>query len=560
MSRRFAPVMLLALGLLLPSILALSAPPSAAGSGTVRDYRPLSSPAFAVRSAAAHTPAQPCLTTTVRDPAGVQADYCTDRIRNGGFESGNFMYWTTSGAPVVLTTGGHTGAHSAQLGGRDNALDSIAQTVTCPFSGDWSYQSFYVYIHTTEPGASTSDRLWVTVKRNGDELGGFSIYPSEYPADSWWYVSSGFATSPYLCQPGGSVTIGLEAQTDATNPTWFLVDDVTLSTCCIDDPREPNNGFAAASAMIPGWYDLWLCPNGDEDWFRFDATAGQLIYLRLQIAEAGQATVCLVSPAGEEVGCDWDIYPYTATLARTATMSGSWRARVHDPGYHTFDTLLRLGVEVYDVPSTPTATPSPTGTATGTRTPTPTRTWTATATWTPAPTRTPTPPGGVRRVYLPVLLRNYPSPENCTELVSNGDFESGLEPWGSSGAAGRGSGRTGAWGGRLGGQDSSYGEIIQWINLPAGSQSMPGEFWWRAEAASQQPGDVLRTFIQAPGEEPVLLALPATGALNTWRYAAVDLGPYAGKGLFLSFGATTDAGIPTTFRIDDVSVKACALP
>lgn len=538
MSCRFALAMPSALGVLLALVLALLSPPVIAGPGPARASAPFNSPAFA------QTPLPSCPAAAAPDPAGPQAaTYCTDLIRNGGFESGNFLYWTTAGAPVVLSTGGHTGWHSAQLGGRNNALDRISQVVSCPFSGNEVAMAFYLYLHTTQSPGTGSDFLKTVISDSDGGGGSFWAYIGDIAADTWVQMPITVGLWPYACEPGETWEVTFEAVTDAANPTWFLVDDVSVSPCCTDDPREPNNGFAAASAASPGSYDLRLCPSGDEDWFRFDATAGQLIYLRLQIVEAGQATVCLVSPAGQEVGCDWDIYPYTATLARTATMSGSWRARVHDPGYHTFGKLLRLGIEVNDLPST----------ATPTRTPTPTRTRTPTPTVTGGATPSP------RRFYLPLVLKNY-RPPVCSELVSNGGFESGLAPWGSNGAAGRGPGRTGAWGGWLGGQNSAYGEIIQWVNLPAGANPAPWEFWWRAEAAGQQPGDVLRAFVQAPGEEPVLLTLPATGALDTWRYAAVDLSPYAGKGFFLSFGATTDAGTPTTFRIDDVSAKGCVSP
>ena len=67
------------------------------------------------------------------EPAAV-APYCADLIRNGGFESGTFMNWSTSGAPTVVSTGGHSGGHSAQLGGRDNAVDRVWQVVSCPFT------------------------------------------------------------------------------------------------------------------------------------------------------------------------------------------------------------------------------------------------------------------------------------------------------------------------------------------------------------------------------------------------------------------------------------------
>src|SRR5512136_2023915 len=61
---------------------------------------------------------------------------CTDQIRNGSFETGTFMYWTTGGSPEVISTGGHTVSHSALLGGTNNDYDEISQEVVCPYYGD----------------------------------------------------------------------------------------------------------------------------------------------------------------------------------------------------------------------------------------------------------------------------------------------------------------------------------------------------------------------------------------------------------------------------------------
>lgn len=544
-----------AIGLMAAALLlapALSTPPSAAGPEPGHARLPLSTPAFVGSPESVQTPAPPRLAAipAAAGPAGVQARYCTDLIRNGGFESGNFLYWTTSGAPVVLSTGGHTGSHSAQLGGRDNALDSIAQTVSCPFSGDLVQGGHYLYMHTSQPTGAGSDVMRASVLRN--DGGGFDtwIHPGDLAPDTWHDRGFSVEMSPYACEPGKTWQIEFEAATDASNPTWFLVDDVSLELCCFEDIFESNNSFAASRFVGPGSYYVRLCPSGDEDWFRFDVTAGQLIFLRLQIVEAGQTTVCLVSPAGEEVGCDWDIYPYTATLARTATMSGSWRARVHDPGYHTFGKLLRLSIEISDVP-----TATPTATATRTRTPTPTRTLT------PTPTRTPT--GVTRRVYLPVVLKNFwqPRPEDCTERMANGAFETGaLAPWSIYGNTGLGGGRGSAFGAWLGGQNNAGGEVFQGITLPDGANPVPWTFWWKAETASPQPNDALIVRIECQGEEPHLLTLRADGALNEWRQDSVDLSAYAGKFLLVAFQVSTDASVPTTFRVDDVSVKACVRP
>jgi hypothetical protein len=149
-------------------------------------------------------------------------------------------------------------------------------------------------------------------------------------------------------------------------------------------------------------------------------------------------------------------------------------------------------------------------------------------------------------------------PANCSERLSNGDFETGtLVPWGAHGNAGLGAGRNSAYGGWLGGQNNATSELIQWAWIPSGATPVRWDLWWKAEVASPQPGDVLQVFLQLQNEEPVLLLLPATGALNQWQRTSVDLSAYAGKGFFASFLATNDASTPTVFRVDDVSILAC---
>lgn len=99
MSRRFTPAIPLALGVLSLVVLALSAPSSAAGPRPARAFVALSTRVFAGRSTPA--PLQHWAAPAVC-PAGPQARYCTDLVRNGGFETGSFMYWDTTGSPVVL--------------------------------------------------------------------------------------------------------------------------------------------------------------------------------------------------------------------------------------------------------------------------------------------------------------------------------------------------------------------------------------------------------------------------------------------------------------------------
>ena len=208
---------------------------------------------------------------------------------------------------------------------------------------------------------------------------------------------------------------------------------------------------------------------------------------------------------------------------------------------------------------TPTATRTPTPTRTSTRTPTSTRTTTRTPTRTPTPTVTPGGGAGTP-LYLPVVMK--PLPANCTQRLANGHFETGtLSPWFAVGDTGLGAGRDSAYGGWLGGKDDAIGELDQWVVLPAGASPIRWEFWWKAETAATQPNDMLRVRIELEGgDEALLLLLPAEGALNTWQQEAVDLSAYAGKRVVISFLVVTDGSLPTTFRVDDVSILACPGP
>jgi hypothetical protein len=101
------------------------------------------------------------------------------------------------------------------------------------------------------------------------------------------------------------------------------------------------------------------------------------------------------------------------------------------------------------------------------------------------------------------------------------------------------------------------GELFQWVTIPAGANPVRWEFWWRAEAGSSQPGDRLVAWIEYSGGEATLRELRADAPLNQWRMESVELTPYAGHRVLIGFRAVTDGSVPTTFRIDDVSVQAC---
>ena len=344
------------------------------------------------------------------------APYCTEVIKNGGFELGT-IYWTTSGSPTIISTGGHSGWHSAQLGARNNAADRISQTIACPFSSGTMMVGYYVYMQTDEAaGAGAVDVL--TVRLSGSAGGPYTQTYSNSNEEYRWLGSGTVWSVPVACTPGATWEISFQATTNSFYPTWFLVDDVTMSPCCSDDSYEANDSFGTARAVSPGTYIARICPGTDEDWFRFDAAQGQSIRLTLGIAEGGGATVCLNSPAGDQVGgCANAVYPGSAIIDQVATSAGPWRARVYDPGNTTLGQRLNLTIQVSTLPTeTPTPTPTPTHTPT---VPTTTPIHTPTAT----PTRTGTAP---RALYLPLLIRKHWScpepndslPSACGPLLS----------------------------------------------------------------------------------------------------------------------------------------------
>lgn len=143
-------------------------------------------------------------------------------------------------------------------------------------------------------------------------------------------------------------------------------------------------------------------------------------------------------------------------------------------------------------------------------------------------------------------------------MLENGDFEGGsLAPWGTSGAVELGPGRDSAFGVQLGGADNVAGELWQTLALPDGVSPVQLQFWWLAESEIEQPGDILDVIVQHEGGAQRLQSRPALAPLGQWQAEVLDLSAFAGQTVALTFLVNTDGEVPSTFRVDDVRVKAC---
>ncbi len=158
-------------------------------------------------------------------------------------------------------------------------------------------------------------------------------------------------------------------------------------TSCPNDWKEPNDSFETAALLAPGsnYLSLYICPNGDEDWFQFSVNVGQTIDLSLNTLPADY-DLYLYDPNGAQVAQSNNGGQADEPIQYLALLSGNYRARV--VGYNGAFSTQEYGLWI-DILN-PTATWTPTATPSATLTPTPTDTPTPTST--PTPTITPTEP------------------------------------------------------------------------------------------------------------------------------------------------------------------------
>jgi hypothetical protein len=148
-------------------------------------------------------------------------------------------------------------------------------------------------------------------------------------------------------------------------------------------------------------------------------------------------------------------------------------------------------------------------------------------------------------------------------VIVNPGFESGTTPWVISGSTTRSTGtfpHSGVAYMILGINNSTTSTLYQTVTVPTGANL---NFWLNittSEAAGAAVFD--RLFIEVRNTSGTLLATLATFSNQNSGTAGVYVlrGPYnlsafAGQTVRIQFRATTDVTLPTSFRVDDVSVQ-----
>jgi Zn-dependent metalloprotease len=151
-----------------------------------------------------------------------------------------------------------------------------------------------------------------------------------------------------------------------------------------------------------------------------------------------------------------------------------------------------------------------------------------------------------------------------SNLILNPGFETGTSPWVVSGQVTRSTGsfpHSGVAYMIINGVNSSSGTLYQTVTLPSGGANL--NFWLNittSEAAGAAIFD--RLFIEVRSTSGTLLATLATFSNQNSGTAGVYVlrGPYnlsafAGQTVRIQFRGTNDITLPTSFRIDDVTVQ-----
>jgi hypothetical protein len=152
-----------------------------------------------------------------------------------------------------------------------------------------------------------------------------------------------------------------------------------------------------------------------------------------------------------------------------------------------------------------------------------------------------------------------------SELVVNGGFEGSSSPWVLSGSAfwiANGNYPHGGTGySYLGTTDNASGQHYQQITIPS---TATGSLTFWLNVTSSETTTITqydKLFVEVRNTAGTLLTTLATysnlnkGTAGVYSQKSLSVAAYRGQTVRIQFRATTDVSLPTTFRVDDVSVK-----
>ncbi|MFL6139438.1 MAG: hypothetical protein ACJ74O_16765 [Frankiaceae bacterium] len=160
------------------------------------------------------------LSVPAAEPAAATTASCTGQqlLGNPGFETGYPAPWTTTGQVVGGTA--HSGSYSVVLGGTVSSTQALSLSVTIPAGCTSAVLSFWLHVVTDETTTTTAyDTL--TLKIGTTTVASYS----NLNHNAGWVQRSASLTG----FAGRTVRITFTATNDPSLPTWFYLDDITLT-------------------------------------------------------------------------------------------------------------------------------------------------------------------------------------------------------------------------------------------------------------------------------------------------------------------------------------------
>ncbi|KUN40082.1 aminopeptidase [Streptomyces longwoodensis] len=145
----------------------------------------------------------------------------------------------------------------------------------------------------------------------------------------------------------------------------------------------------------------------------------------------------------------------------------------------------------------------------------------------------------------------------ATQVISNGGFESGTSPWtGDTGAIGTFSGQSAHSGTRYAWL-AGYGyaatdAITQTVTIPAGCSTATLKYWLHVDTA--ESGSTAYDTFQVKVDGTAKQSYSNANAAAGYTQRSLDLTPYVGRQVTLTFTATEDASLQTSFVVDDATL------
>jgi serine protease len=247
-------------------------------------------------------------------------------VPNGGFETGGFDCWTTSGASETIVSPGHTGNYAAMLGSTSatNGDSTMQQTIAVPASGG----TLSFWYQPNCPDSITFDQEQMEILST---TGAVLATPLNVCANTgvWTHVTQDL--TPWA---GTAVVLWFNSHDDfwPTDPTYTLFDDVSVT------PAAPAGDFSIGASPTSV-----SAPEGGSATSTISTTA-----------TSGSGTVALTTgtlPNGVTVGFN----PSSVTAGGSSTLTLR-AASSATPGTYTVNVVGTEGSNTHSTPVTLTVT------------------------------------------------------------------------------------------------------------------------------------------------------------------------------------------------------------